>query len=261
MTNYLAFYGMLIAVVRPVIVIALLTGLWVALKRALLPTRTRVITWLGVAIPLVTWLAFIWIGAAAGAFEVGRSQVPLVPLAITLPPVIGLTLLMRSSRIAAAIDAAPPDWLVSIQVYRVLGANFLVLWAYGAIPGVFALPAGSGDLLVGLLALPTALYLASGAAHGRAVAVAWNLLGIGDLVTAVTLGALSSPGPLQLLSKDHPNVVAFLYPIVMTPTFAVPLSLILHGLSLRQLWRRQTPARSGIVRHERLRSSWRSARC
>jgi len=254
MTHYLALYGILIAVVRPLIVVALLAGLWVALKRAMLPPRSRVITWLGVAIPLITWLALIWISAAAGVFEVGRSQVPLVPLAITLPPVIGLTLLMRSSRIAAAMDAAPPEWLVSIQVYRVFGANFLVMWAYGAIPGVFALPAGSGDLLVGLLALPAALYLASGAAYGRAVAVAWNLLGIADLITAVTLGALSSPGPLQLLSKVHPNVVAFSYPIVMTPTFAVPLSLILHGLSLRQLWRRQADARSRNVTLDRLRA-------
>ena len=240
MSDYLAFYGILIAVVRPAIVITVLTGLWVALKRAPLPPRSRVTTWLVVAIPLVTWLALIWISAAAGVFEVGRSQIPLVPLAGILPPVIGLTFLMRSGRIATALDAAPPGWLVGIQVYRVLGANFLALWAYGAIPGVFALPAGIGDVLVGLLALPAAFYLASGAARGRAVAVAWNFLGIADMVTAVTLGVLSSPGPLQQLALDHPNLSTSSYPTVMTPAFAVPLSLILHGLSLWQLWRRRT---------------------
>jgi len=240
MSNYLAFYGILIAVVRPAIVITVLTGLWVALKRAPLPPRSRVTTWLAVAIPLVTWLALIWISAAAGVFEVGRSQIPLVPLAVILPPVIGLTFLMRSGRIATALDAAPPGRLVGIQVYRVLGANFLALWTYGAIPGVFALPAGIGDVLVGLLALPAAFYLASGAARGRAVAVAWNFLGIADLVTAVTLGVVSSPGPLQQLALDHPNLLTSSYPTVMTPAFAVPLSLILHGLSLWQLWRRRT---------------------
>src|SRR5262249_57804764 len=103
----------------------------------------------------------IWVSAAAGAFEGGRRRIPLLPLAIVLPLPIGLAFLMRSSRIAAALDAAPPSWLVGLQVYRVLGANFLALWAYGAIPGVFALPAGIGDVLVGLLALPAALYLAS----------------------------------------------------------------------------------------------------
>src|SRR6266581_2522692 len=193
MNAYLAFYAILIAIVRPAIVIAVLAGLWVALKRATLPPRNRVTTWLAVAIPLVAWLALIWISAAAGVFEVDRSRIPLVPLAVILPPVIGLTFLIRSGRIAAALDAASPGWLVGIQVYRVLGANFLVLWAYGAIPGVFALPAGIGDVLVGLLALPVAVYLAAGAARGRALAVAWNFLGIADLVNAVTLGVLSSP--------------------------------------------------------------------
>src|SRR5262249_4769371 len=123
-------------------------------------------------------------------------------------------------------------------VYRVLGGTFVVLWTYGAIPGEFALPAGIGDVLVGLLALPAALYLASGAPHGRAVAVAWDFLGIADLGPAITLGSLTSPWPLHLLSLEHPNVVTFSYPTVMTPAFAVPLSLILHGLSLWQLGRR-----------------------
>jgi hypothetical protein len=240
----------LIAVVRPAIVVAILTGLWLALKRVQLPPHSRLTTWLAVAIPLVAWLALIWISAVAGVFEVGLTQIPLVPLAVILPPVIGLTLLTRSGRIAAALDAAPPSWLVGLQVYRVLGGHFLVLWAYGAVPGVFALPAGTGDVLVGLLALPAALYLASGAARGRAVAVAWNLLGIADLVTAITLGVLTSPGPLPQLSPDQPNVLIGSYPTVMTPTFAVPLSLILHGLSLWQLWRRRAAARSGDVTHQ-----------
>jgi hypothetical protein len=250
MADYLALYGTLIAVVRPAIVTAVLTGLWVALRRATLPPPRRVTTWLAVAMPLVAWLALVWISAAAGVFQFGRSRIPLVPLAVILPPVIGLPLVMRSGRVAAALDPAPPGWLVGIQVYRVLGANFLALWAYGALPGVFALPAGIGDVLVGLLALPAALSLASGAAGGRAAAVAWNLLGIADLVTAVTLGVLSAPGPLQQLAPDHPNVLTASYPTVMTPAFAVPLSLILHGLSLWQLWRRRTATRSGDVTHQ-----------
>jgi hypothetical protein len=94
-------------------------------------------------------------------FEGGRSRIQLIPLAVVLPPLIGLTLLMRSGRFAAALDAAPPSWLVGIQVYRILGGYFLVLWAYGGLPGEFALPAGIGDVFVGLLALPTAFYLAA----------------------------------------------------------------------------------------------------
>jgi hypothetical protein len=247
MNAYLAPYTLLISIVRPAIVAAILTGLWVALTRAGEPPRRRVTTWLAVAVPLVAWLALIWTAAAAGLFEVGRSRVPLIPLAIVLPLLIGLPFVLSSGRIATVLDAAAPSWLVGLQVYRVLGGNFLVLWSYGAIPGVFAVPAGAGDVLVGLLAVPAALYLASGAAHGRAVAVSWNLLGIADLITAVTLGVLSSPGPLQRLALDHPNLLTSSYPTVMTPAFAVPLSLLLHGLSLRQLWRHRAGPLGDLV--------------
>jgi hypothetical protein len=237
LSSYISFYGAAVSIVRPVIIIAILTGLWVALRRSDLRPALRTGTWLAVALPLIAWFVFIWNFAAAGAFDARADAPPFLPAAIVLPIIVALPLLMRSRRIAAAIDAAPASWLIGVQVYRMIGANFLVLWAYGgAIPAVFALPAGIGDVLTGLLALAAALFLASGAPHGRAVAIAWNFLGIADLITAVALGAMTSPGPLQLMGFDQPNLLIG-YPAVMTPGFAVPLSLILHSLSLWQLRR------------------------
>jgi hypothetical protein len=238
LSSYISFYGTAVSIVRPVIIIAILTGLWVALRRTDLTPALRTGTWLAVALPLVAWFVFIWNVSATGALEARPGALPFLPVAIVLPIIIALPLLTRSQRIAAAIDAAPASWLIGLQVYRVIGGNFLVLWAYGgAIPGVFALPAGVGDVLTGLLALPTALSLALGAPHSRTVAIAWNFLGIADLMSAVSLGAMTSPGPLQLMAFDQPNLLTSTYPTVMTPAFAVPLSLILHGLSLWQLRR------------------------
>jgi hypothetical protein len=247
LSSYMSFYGAAVSIIRPAIVVAILTGLWVALRRTDLTPALRTGICLAVALPLVAWFVFIWNVAAAGAFEARPGALPFLPIAIVLPIVIALPLLTRSQRIAAAIDAAPASWLIGLQVYRVIGGNFLVLWAYGgAIPGVFALPAGVGDVLTGLLALPTALYLASGAPHSHTVAIAWNVLGIADLISGVSLGAVTSPGPLQLMAFDQPNLLTSAYPTVMTPAFAVPLSLILHGLSLWQLRRlsRRTRARA-----------------
>jgi hypothetical protein len=239
LASYLSFYGGVVSIIRPAIVIAILAGLWVAWRRTDLTPAARTGAWLAVALPLVAWLAFIWRVASAGAFEARPGAPPFLPAAIVLPIVIALPLLTRSRRIAAAIDAAPASWLIGLQVYRVMGGNFLVLWAYGAaVPGAFALPAGLGDVLTGLLALPVALYLASGAPHGRTVAIAWNVLGVADLISAISLGSMTSPGPTQLMAFDQPNLLTS-YPSVMTPAFAVPLSLILHGLSLWQLRRRE----------------------
>jgi hypothetical protein len=253
LASYLSFYGAAVSIIRPAIIITIVTGLWVALRRTDLTPAARAGTWLAVGLPLVAWYAFIWNVAAAGALEARPGALPFLPVAIVLPILIAVPLLTRSQRIAVAIDAAPASWLIGLQVYRVLGGNFLVLWAYGgAIPGVFALPAGLGDCLTGLLALPAALYLASGAVHGRTVAIAWNFLGIADLILAVSLGATTSPGPLQLMALDHPNLLTSSYPSVLTPAFAVPLSLILHSVSLWQLrrlgQRTRTAASGGFVR-------------
>jgi hypothetical protein len=161
----------------------------------------------------------------------------MVPIAIFAPVLIWLVILMRSSRFASVVDAMPPPWLVGLQVYRIFGGIFLVEWASNSLPGAFALPAGTGDVIVGLLALPAAVMVAQGTRAGRAAGIAWNLLGLLDLTVAITMGTLSTPGPLQIFGTDLKDVEFGTYPIVMIPTFAVPTSIVLHGLSLWQLRR------------------------
>jgi len=65
--------------------------------------------------------------------------------------------------------------------------------------------------------------------------LSWNLFGLLDLIVAVTMGFLTSPSPLQLLSLDAPNELISAFPLVMVPVFAVPLSVLLHLASLAKL--------------------------
>ena len=116
------------------------------------------------------------------------------------------------------------------------------MWWLGLIPGQFAIPAGVGDVLVGLSAMVVAAMLVYGVNGARMAAIAWNLLGILDLVVALSAGFLSSPGPFQMLALDQPNILTTAYPTVLIPVFAVPLSLILHGLCIWKI--RRTPAAS-----------------
>jgi hypothetical protein len=66
----------------------------------------------------------------------------------------------------------------------------------------------------------------------------WNLFGLADLALAISMGIITSAGPLQLISSSAPGIGVSGYPIVMTPAFAVPSSILLHLLSLRLLVRR-----------------------
>jgi hypothetical protein len=67
--------------------------------------------------------------------------------------------------------------------------------------------------------------------------VAWNILGLVDFTVAIGIGIVSAPGPLQLIIPDRPNAQLGTFPTVMIPAFAVPSSILLHVLSLRQLRR------------------------
>ncbi|ACC75715.1 MFS transporter [Paraburkholderia phymatum] len=212
-------------------------GSWLGLERADLTPGQRRATWLAIMIADTLWFALAWSCAINGVFRTGgsTSAVPLLPLAIFLPIIVGTPLVLLSKRVKQVLDATPATWLIALQLYRVFGSWALAAWLRGALPGVFALPAGMGDVLTGLFAVPAALAVASGAEQGRKVAIVWNVVGLADFVIAIALGIVTSPGRFQLIVPSVASIGAGAYPDVLTPAFVVPASVLLHALSLRQL--------------------------
>jgi hypothetical protein len=213
-------------------------GLWLGLEHTSLTPDQRRATWLAIFIPDTLWFAVAWSAAINGAFRTDASPLRVLPLAIFLPVIIGAPLLLFSKRIGQVLDKMPASWLVALQVYRVFGSWALAAWLRAALPGVFALPAGIGDVLTGLFALPAAIAVAAGTAAGRRAATLWNIFGLADFAVAITMGMITSPGPLQVIVPDVQSIGAGDYPGVLTPVFVVPSSILLHALSLRQLRRR-----------------------
>jgi hypothetical protein len=217
-------------------------GLWLGLERTNLTLDQRRRIWLAVLIPYTLWFAIAWSAAINGVFHPDTTPLPSLPLAIFLPLIVGAPMLLSSERIGQVLDAVPPNWLVALQLYRVFGIWALAAWMRGALPGAFALPAGIGDVLTGLLALPAAIAVAAGTAWGRRAATLWNILGLTDFAVAITMGMITSPGPLQLIVPHVQSIGAGDYPGVLTPAFVVPSSILLHALSLRQLRRSRAEA-------------------
>jgi hypothetical protein len=146
-------------------------------------------------------------------------------------------LILRSSTLARVLDAVPQHWLIGVQSYRALGIIFLILYGAGKLPGLFAWPAGLGDVLVGVLAPVVALAYARGPRENGDLVLAWNIFGIIDLIVAVTIGFTTSPSPLQLFAFDLPNELISAFPLVLIPTYLVPVSVLLHLASLVKLHR------------------------
>jgi hypothetical protein len=219
-------------------------GLWLGLERTSLTAGQRRAAWLAIMIPDTLWFAVAWSAAINGVFHPGFTPLPALPAAIFLPVIIGTPLLLFSKRVGQVLDAIPASWLVALQLYRVFGGWALAAWLRGTLPGAFALPAGIGDVLTGLFALTAAMAVATGRADGRRAATLWNIFGLADFAVAITMGVITSPGPLQLIVPAVQSIGAGDYPGVLTPAFVVPSSILLHALSLRQLRRRSRAERA-----------------
>ena len=127
----------------------------------------------------------------------------------------------------------------SIQAWRFAGLGFLALYVHGVLPGVFAWPAGLGDIAIGVTAPWVALTLVRRPAFAiNRVFVMWNLLGILDLVVAVSVGALSSALASGAAGEVTTGPMAQM-PLVLIPAYFVPLFLMLHLAALFQA-RQQT---------------------
>ena len=134
-------------------------------------------------------------------------------------------------------DSIPAHWLVGIQVFRFMGIGFLTFYSLGLIPGEFAIPTGWGDVFIGITAVPVAFFLWSKRSFAKRLAIWWNYLGIADLCLAIIVGSATFPRPFQMLSATPDNLLIAMFPLVMVPLFAVPLSLLLHFFTLRALKR------------------------
>ncbi len=192
------------------------------------------------AVALVATLLAAWLAAAFaltwnGAWTASADRIPTIEFGIFLPIIAGVWLYRRSSFLRDIVAAIPQSWLIGIQTYRALGYNFLALYSAALIPGVFALPAGTGDIIVGVTALLIALAYGVGLTPPNGIVRLWNAFGIADLVVAVTTGFMSSPSALQVMSFDLPNTMIADFPLALVPVFAVPLSILLHFASLAKV--------------------------
>jgi hypothetical protein len=235
------------AIVRPLVVTIALGLIWMGAARVPASTKSRYTTAGILSVVLIGWEAVASYLAAANAYSATtEAAVPTVLFGLLIPLAVAAIALWQSQSVARLVSAIPLHWLVAAQVYRIAGGIFLVLWAAGRMPWQFALPAGTGDVTTGIVAVAVAAQLARNAIGAHRATYAWSFFGIADLVVAVTMGAMTSPGRPHLLAFDEPNLLISSYPLVMVPTFAVPLALMLHGLVLWRL-RRETPAPGRLV--------------
>ena len=190
---------------------------------------------LAVTIALAVWLLLVVSLGAAGAF-VGPPGTPPLPIAIGVaaPLALFFAWLRLSQSFREFVLSLDLRLIAGMQAWRWAGLGFLSLYAHNVLPAVFALPAGLGDMAIGVTApwiilalLRQPRFAASG------TFIRWNVLGILDLLIAVSIGAVSA-----LFTTGAPGEISTApmatLPLLLIPAFLVPLFLMMHAAALMQ---------------------------
>jgi hypothetical protein len=191
---------------------------------------------LTVAAALTVWFALVVAIGATGALDpVHGIGVAGLGITVALPvlALVGSTYGVPSIR--AALSATPVPTMIALNVFRVLGALFIVLYANGRLPAPFAPSAGWGDIFAGVTALPVALALLRFGAGARTLALLWNVIGLADLVVALALGSLSALGPLQVFVGPPDSGLMVTLPWLLIPGFLVPALIFVHVVIFQRL--------------------------
>ena len=106
-----------------------------------------------VFVALALWLGLIAFLGYQGAFVASAGSPPLpIFLGFAIPLAVFFAAYFGWSAFRTFILGADLRLVAAMQAWRWAGLGFLSLYANGILPGIFALPAGLGDMAIGFSA-------------------------------------------------------------------------------------------------------------
>ncbi len=220
-----------------VVMVALAIGVWFSLSQTLkqlpiAPGPKWAWRW-GIALVLIVWL-FIRLALAITPPGGAVLGTPYVVAFLVVRTSIGTVPLLISRTFRQLVQAIPTTWLVGLHVIRMGGSLFLALFDMKLLPAEFALPAGYGDMTVGLLALALVYMLAQRQPYAHRLVRGWVALGLLDFIVALITGT-SYIAPFAARLAASGGSLLYLNYVLLIPTFGVPLFTLLHIYTLFQL--------------------------
>ena len=185
------------------------------------------------------WFVAVLVVALADGFNAPVGERPLaILLAISAPVILFGIGYMMSEAFRDWVLSLDLRHLVLLHSWRMVGMGFVFLYFHDLLPGLFALPAGLGDVMaaLGALLLGIALYEEAANVSNRRIFL-WNTFGLLDFILAVSLGVMTRTGEVLQIGQTNSDAVG-LFPLVLIPGFAVPFYLITHLIIYAQLKRR-----------------------
>jgi len=190
----------------------------------------------------ITWILLIsWIGmqgvVGLSGFYLSENTVPPRMALLAGPTLIFILGLFLTKGGRTFLDSLNLKMLTGLHTIRI-AVELVLFWLYRheAMPLVTTFAGRNYDILSGISA-PFAVYFGfSGQTPKRTFLILWNIACLLLLFNIVITAVLSAPTPLQMLSFEQPAVGILYFPFIWLPCCVVPLVLLSHLASLRQLF-------------------------
>lgn len=189
-----------------------------------------------------------YVGSNQLLVNTGASPIPPVAVTVFVPVALFLLAYKLVPRFRAFVLAQDLRTLTAIQAWRVLGFSMLIAYGFGHLPALFALPAGLGDVAVGVLAVYAVARLNSDPDYATSSGlVRFHLLGLADFVVAIGTSGLASGAFPALVGGGVTAGAMDVWPLNLFPSFGVPLFIILQLTALFKIRELRRRAPTGYV--------------
>lgn len=169
---------------------------------------------------IILWAILVALGGLTGVFTL--FPLPLIALLVVLGIATPLLIYKQNAEFRTFIRSQDLNFLTTFHLWRIPAALiFFYFGMQGLLPETFVRNAGWGDLVAGLLVLPTVLT----SKGGLIKYMGFHLFGFADFILAFGTGFFFS------LSNDPAMMPIAEFPLVLIPLFGVPISGVSHILA------------------------------
>jgi hypothetical protein len=172
-------------------------------------------------------------------FYTETNTVPPRFLLLLGPPLLLIAFLFLTARGKSYLDGLDLKYMTLLHTVRI-PVELVIFWLFvhKAVPQLMTFEGRNFDILSGITA-PIIYYLGFVKNMiSKNMLITWNFICLALLLNIVINAILSAPTPFQKFGFEQPNIGVLYFPFTWLPAAIVPLVLLSHLASIRELRRR-----------------------
>ncbi|MBR2649047.1 MAG: hypothetical protein IKD55_09410 [Sediminibacterium sp.] len=184
---------------------------------------------------IAIWIALQVLISLTGFYTNFKAMPPRFSL-LLLPPLLSLVYTISTKKGSAFLRSFDLKILTIFHIIRI-PVELVLYWLFlhKAIPDLMTFEGRNFDIVSGLTA-PLVYYFAFIKKRvGRTALILWNIICLLLVINVVVTSILSFPTSFQQLAFDQPNIGILYAPFILLPSFLVPMVILSHASSIKQL--------------------------